>query len=465
MPPVPLQLPKGSSAGRYGMDGAARLLNAYAEEIGEGGKTGWANYCISGLSRFATSTAQGGVRVMLAVSDNEALVVIGHSLYRMDTSGSLTLLGGVRSDGFCQIARNRANPYQAVVVADGGVWSIENGAFADLSDPDLPPPNGVTQVSGYFVFTLPDGRWFISDVDSISVDGLDYTAAQSNPDPLLLPFARGPDLLLFGTRSMEAWQDQGQSFPFGKTTSIEVGCLSQSSVATVDQTVGWIAHDGTVRLLDGYQAKKISGHDIDRLIEKDSAPSLIRGFSWTERGHTFYALRGTNWTKVYDLKTDAWHDRASLGRKVWRCGSSMQFGTRRIFGDADHPRLYELDHDLDTEDGDVIQWVTDTAPMHAFPDHVAIDRINIDIVTGTGSGQGATQDINPKLVLKWSDDGGRNFGVERHLEIGAQGQTQTKVRAFRLGRTPQIGRTWRFECTANVAKALMSVQIVARKLA
>jgi hypothetical protein len=456
MRPVPVALAYTSSSGRHGQDGAAKLVNMYPEEIGETGKTKIALYAIDGMRRFSTLTG-GGVRNLIAISESEAYAVCGRVIHRIDGTGTGTQVGGIVSDGLVTSARNRRAVPQVVWVCDGSVVYSEGGTFSTFTDPDLPPPNSVCQVSGYFVFTTADGRMFIAGPDDIGVDGLDVATASGNADGLLRGYGRGPDLLLFGERTVEAWGDTGGEFPFSRTTIMQIGGLSAASICDVDTTVAFVAHDGTVRILDGYTPQRVSNHEIERLIADDAHPTTIQGYGWTERGHRLVGLTGTNWTRVYDLTTGSWHERTSLNATRWRCGSVMQFGTRRIFGDSSLPRLYESDDDLSTEDDDRIDCYVQCPPVHG--QRLPVSNFVADVVTGVGTVGGASHNSNPQLMLDYSDDGGATFGPVRHIPLGAAAQTQGKVKATRLGRIGNVGRTWRMRCTADVVKCIMSARM------
>jgi hypothetical protein len=462
---VPISLPLGSGQGRYGLDGAARVVNGYSEIIGEGGKVQTALYCMDGLSRFATGTS-GGVRNLLAMTDSELLCVIGRGVFRCNSGGTLTRVGGIATDGLVTSARNRASPANAVFVSDGLVSVYTSGVFTTLDDPDLPPPNSVFQLSGYFIFPQSDGSYFYSDVDAITVDGLDFQSGSSDGRGIVRGYARGQDGLLFGPRSTRVIQDVGgdTGATFGNVTTIPLGLLSPWGVCDVDQTCAFLSHDGTVRILDGYQGAEISTHEVSRLIAADTAPDRIQLFGWKARGHSFVGVSGTDWTRVYDLKTKAWHDRESWQSTKWRCSSAVQFGTKRIFGHHSSPYLFESDPDLQTEDGDPILWGADLPPVHASPVRLQASALHLDMIVGQGLGTGASQDVDPSVMLRWSDDGGSTWSAERQIPVGRQGQRRTRVVARRLGVIPHTGRTIRVRQSASVIRGIMSAHLDAVKL-
>lgn len=457
MAPIPIPLAYRSSAGRYGQDGAARLMNMYAEEIGDEGKVKAALYAISGLSQFAELTGSDGIRAMLALSDDELVVVAGRVLSTMDAGGGAIERGGIVSDGLVTAARNRANPVQVMITCDGSTSLLQSGSLTTFTDADLPPSNSVSSHSGYFMFTQFNGGISFCGPDEVNVDALDILTAGTSPDALLRGYSRGQDWLAMGTRTIEAWNETGGESVFSRTTTVNIGILSAASVADIDTTVGFVAHDGTVRVLNGYTPERVSTHEIERHIAEDASPTTIRGMGWTERGHRLLGFTGSTWTAVYDLTTGAWHHRKSKGMARWRCGSVVQLGTKRIFGHISSPYLYELDHDLYTEDGDEIDCHVITPPVHGA--RLPVSNVVLDVIRGVGRNTGSAHIDNPTLLLDYTEDGAKTFSAERAVELGRQGQTKTRVVARRLGRISHVGRSWRVRTTASVVRALMGMRM------
>jgi hypothetical protein len=463
MPIVPITLTRRSNRSRHGQEGGARLVNCYAEDIGPEGKHQFALYAVDGMKNWGTVTGSG-VRAMQVIEGEALYVVSGRTINHVDTAGNATAIGGIIGDGMVTMARNNAATAQVGICADG-LFKIATGkTVVTVTDADLPPANSVCNLDGYFVLTIPNGKFYVTALnDGTDIDGLDFATAQASPDGLVRGYVRNRDLCLFGNSSTEFWQNVGGAdFPFSRTTSIDVGCLSGASVATVDQTVAWVADDGTVRILNGYQAQPISTKEIERLIDEDPAKDEITGFSWKRRGHIFYALSGTNWTKVCDVTTGEWHDMKSYGLERWRMSAYAKFAGHHIFGDYESNSLYETDSSTFTEAGEPIVMSVEFAPIHGFPYRMVHHELFVDVVTGVGLNSTDEHNQNPMLMMDYSSDGGENFGAENHVEIGAQGETGKRLRFRRLGQA-ENGRVYRLKVSADVVKSIMAVGINAEQ--
>lgn len=465
---TPISLGTQSNRARYGHQGTARLINCYAEKVGEEGKSPVNVHAVDGFDVFSSPGVAGSVRAMLALSDSDLYAVIGRLMYRVDSSGSATSLGGIPSDGFCSMARNRSATPQIATVCDGLCFKVEGGALAQIFDPDLPPATSVCNLNGYFIFQLRDGRMFASNLDDINVDAIDFAAASTKPDGGVIAWVRGQELLSGGNDSIEVWTDQGnaEGFPLGRVTNVkrsedqkDIGVKSAASVAESY----FVGSDNTVRVISGYQAQRISSHYLERLIEAETNPSTIRGFSWGAAGHTFYAVTGSTWTYVYDSTTNLWHERKSYARANWRISHAAQFGNSVIFGDDTTGALYRNNPDTNTEAGDFLVCEVWMPPIHAEPYRLRHNALYVDVLPGVGIASGATENADPQLMMDYSDDGGATFSTQRFASLGKQGNRLRRVRFNRLG--VARNRTYRLSVSAAVVRSLGQISLDADKLA
>lgn len=478
--PIQISLGRGSNKGRYGQDGVASFVNAYPEHSVEGGKVEWPIYAINGLSQFSMLTNGGAIRAALSIGDR-LLVVSGTRLFSVSPDGqSFTDVGGIPGAGFVTMARNRKSPNPQVAIVSEGEWFIyENETLSQGSDADLPPPLCVIEMDGYFVFLITDGRWFISGIDDTSIDGLDFTSAQNNPDNNVMGAVRGRELVIFGERSMEFYVDNGgEDFPFTRVQTAALGCFAAGSVAKIivqpqggaaTDTIIWAATDEKggycgVMALSGYSGSKISTPELDRLIRDEPTPDDIRSFAWTEDGHSFYCISGTSFTMCWDSASGEWHERKSGNLGRWRPSCHAQIGQTHVFGDYDDNVLYTSDPAVLTDAGDEIVWSITTPPVHMFPHRFRVNALHIDALTGVGVNSSIASDASPSVMLSYSDDGGATFGGERPLDLGADGQRYVRLCARALGRFDGNGVSFRISCSASVIKGVMQMSIDADKL-
>jgi hypothetical protein len=463
MPLVPVALTNKSNPARYKQGGSAQLINCYVESIGEEGKTPWAIYASDGLQGFAQlSTADGGVRAFLNV-DGTLWVVAGTSarLYRVTVGGGVTDIGalsGFDETGPVFMERNRrATPDIAIV--NNGLMFYYRTTLAQVTDVDLLAPTSLAFVAGYFVIGTANNTWQVGALDDASAwDALDFERADSSPDAVVRVAQRQTEIVIFGEVSTEFWAETGgtDGVPFSKSSSMDIGLAASDSVATVDQTLVFVASDRTVRMLSGYQGTIISTSAVERDITSLSATDRanITATSWTANGHTFYSITSDAWTWVYDTRTGLWHNRASYGQPNWKIAKVCEFGGKIIAADRDVANLYEMSPTFFDEAGDPLVMEATLAPVHAWPKEITCHSVHMDAEKGVGTGQGDSQDIDPHILLSWSLDGGYTFNYQRRLPLGVQGKRTVELRTNRLGQSEVDGFVFKIQCSAKVARAV-----------
>jgi hypothetical protein len=460
---VPVALPTKSSPARYTQGGTGALVNGYVERIGEEGRVPWQIVAIDGLAGFAAlPEATGGVRAMLDV-DGMFYAVAGSALYRVAPNGEVTALGSMNISATAPVymERNRAATPDILIVCDGLAYNYDT-TLAQVTDVDLLAPTSLAFLAGYFLIGTANNTWQIGALDDgMAWDALDFERADANPDAVVRVAAMQRDAVIFGERSIEFWRHdppQDGGFPFQFVTSADIGILAAASVVTIEQTLAFVASDRTVRMLAGYEARRISDHSVERAIEDLPDRSIIRGTTWVRDGHTFYALTAPGyWSWCYDTTTGLWHQRMSYERPDWRVSLVTTFGNKLIAGDSDSGILYEMSPDFADEAGQPIVVEATLPPTHMFPHSMTCDAVYFDVERGVGLGTGAIEDVAPSIMFRWSRDGGATFAGERALAIGAQGKRVTRVRTHRLGQFSELGAVFRLSCNAKVARSWYQV--------
>jgi len=359
---TPISLGTKSNPNRN--DTQAKLVNCYAENLGDDNEAQWALYACDGFSSFSSLVSGGVTRGMFNLDDTSLYVVTGSRINSVNTAGTATDIGALATTGTAYMARNRKTPNAqvAIVTSDGLFRLIENGTVSTPSvDSDIPTFNSVCAIDGYFVFTCANGEWFISSIDEGgTIDELEFAQANKNPDAAVRGIVRGSDVLICGPLSIEAYQNTGQTdFPFERVTTIAMGVAYAPAMvqvaAVVDGTMQDVVifpgnnSDGSfagVMIMAGYQPQKISTADVDRCIRNEPTKSSIRAFVRVDNGHVMYVLTGSSFTREYNCDTQRWHDRKSTSLSIWRIVDACHFNGSTILADYNAGTLYQQSHTL-----------------------------------------------------------------------------------------------------------------------
>jgi hypothetical protein len=405
--PAEIPFPLSSFPGANPQEGAGRLINCYAEPLGEPAKRSAPALQIwrgsAGLSQHAI-TGQTGYRGGLIVN-NLSYEVYTTNVVTVDTAGTVNVLGAMLGTKMVSIARNQASPNPDVVAVD-----IDNGAFklsgggaptAYNGAGNLPQPNSVCFQDGYFFFTIGSGQCYASALNALTQNALTFITVQSKADVTLLrgiPFSGL--LLLFTTGSCEAWQDAANAapaFPYARVTVIEHGLLQPTAIAGFETGFSellWVDQGFSVHwLTPGSLAPlEVSPPDLNRLIEAQArAGNQIEAGCYSIGGKKFWSLSSPAWTWEFNLSTKKWNERQSwkagqYGR--WRArGGHPAFG-KWLVGDQQSGNLLFVDDLNYTENGSPFLYRIESGAVRDFPQEQRIARADFDFVMGVGQAVG-----------------------------------------------------------------------------
>lgn len=474
---LPLVLPASSTIGRDGQVASARLINGYPEFGGEDAKSPFALYGAPGLTRWDTGAFTGAERGMIELSANELITVLGNQIVSFDQSGNGTVLANLVGATRVIMARNLASPPQiGIVTSAGQYYVLQAGVLTLNADPDLPAPNSIDYLRGRFLYGTLD-RVYASDTDDgTQINALAFGEINSNADNMVRVFVNAGFFYAFGTKSLEIWQPDpslaGQPFPFSPVQQdIEYGLTGAHTVAKFNKALIWVDQDFIVRHGRDGGAERVSTHAVERSIRRltMNERALMVGSTHVFEGHETYTLKGAGFTWCLDLPfakkagfERAWYERESYDLDRWRVNSSILFAGEYIMGDEDNGRLYYLNPDDFTENGNDHVMEIWCPHSHRFPERLIADGIEVDVVSGVGLNSPDEWNANPQIMIDISDNGGKTFVGERRAFIGQQGEFQQTVRLNRWGRCTKKGRIWRVSASAAVLKAFNSASLWAR---
>lgn len=460
----------GSYTARSAAFDAERCVNMYPEA---GSPTSKSVVMLIGTpgKRLWTTLVGGGIRGLLRFSSSLSLAVCGPNVYKLDTSGVSTLIGSIDSRTYPVSMASNGIQVMIVTGPNGYVVDPIGGSVTQIVDPDFVGADTVQFEDGYFVFNKTGtGQFQITSLYGTDIDGLDFATAEGAPDLLLSLLVDHREVWLFGETSTEVFFNSGNvDFPFERINGafIEQGCAAKFSPAKMDNTVYWLTADergyGTVQRAQGYTPQRISTHAVEFAISQMPRIDDAVAYTYQQEGHSFYVLNFPTAQKtwVYDAAVNLWHERAwrdpSTGvLKQDRAICQMAFAGETIVGDWETGKLYVLDLDYFTDNGDPIPRIR--ACPHIFSSDYKqqfFASLQVDMQAGVGltTGQGS----DPKAVLQWSTDGGYSWSNELWAPIGKIGERRTRVKWRRLGRSRD--RVFRVTITDPVRVVMIGASV------
>lgn len=429
-----------------------RTVNWYVERIeAPGGSSRSALYPTPGVETIVTATTQPG-RGHFFENDRE-FTVCGNTLYEIGQFGTLSSRGTVAIDG---------NPATICSNGDGGgqlfVTSGGNGYVYDLT------ANTLTQIAalngkatmgdfldGYFLcLNASNSTFYISALlDGTSwATGTDFAQRSTASDPWVSMKVTGRYVWLLGEVTSEVWYDTGASpFPFAAHPSglVQYGIAAPFSVARIEGALVWLGSSGIgnsyVLRAPGFAPEVVSNYALQSVLAGYIRVSDAVADTYNDLGHTFYVISfpGQNATWAWDAQTGDWAERGTWNVANNRFDAwsprfhSLAFGEHRIL-DSASGGVYRLSSTLMADAGGaLIRRVRRAPALTAENERIFYSAFELDLEPGVGVAAGNAQDVDPQVMMRMSNDGGKTWGAEMMRSAGKIGEYKKRVRWNRLG--------------------------------
>ena len=376
-----------------------RMVNLFPEIIPDGGQTGGFLNRAPGLDLLVT-VGTGPIRGLWTFN-GVGYVVSGTELYSLTTAYVATLRGTVAGTGPVSMSDNGT---QLFIAANGPgyIYNSSTAVFAQITDVDFAGALIVGYLDGYFVFIQPDSQvvWISDVLDGTSIPG-DFRSAEGSPDGLVSMIIDHAQLWLFGTNSVEVWYNSGDvDFPLTPVQGAfnEIGCAAAFSVAKLDNGIFWLGADargqGIVYRANGYTGTRVSTHAIEYAIAQYGDISDAIAYTYQQEGHAFYVLTfpSGNATWVYDVSTQAWHERAGFDNGLFmrhRSNCQMAFNSQIVLGDYVNGNIYAFDLDVYADNSGIQKWLRSWRALPSGQNNLkrtAHHTLQLDAETGVGLG-------------------------------------------------------------------------------
>jgi hypothetical protein len=496
----------------------ARMINLFPEIVPEGGTEPAFLNRAPGLN-FLQTIGTGPIRGLWAHQTNGAdfYVVSGTKVYKLTSlTATPIFIGDVSGTGPVSIADNGAVIFFACNGPSYTYYEPTN-SFNQITDVNFPGALTVGYLDTQFVFNEPNSQrlWSVDTINPANgeyiyplvFDPLTFSSADGSPDGVVAINVDHRQLWVFGTDSTEVWYNAGlANFPLSPIQGAfnEIGCVATFSIAKLDNTLFWLGTDargqGIVYRANGYGAARVSTHAIEYAIAQYGNISDALAYSYQQEGHSFYVLTfpSANATWVYDVATQAWHERAGWENGVFtrhRSNCQCNFGGNIIVGDFENGNIYTFDLDVYADNSQPQKWLRS---WRALPQgtntlkRTAQHSLQLECQSGVGltgtvfedyeefylltengnfliteSGDfliGSvviTQGADPQVMLRFSDDGGHTWSNEHWASMGKVGQYYRRVFWRRLGMTLKLrDRVYEISGTDPVKIDIMGAELL-----
>jgi hypothetical protein len=483
---VAIPFPTSTNPGEKPPEGTGRLINVYAETKGQNevvwhrspgliafgsdlGSATWRSWSFPFEEWFgvAETSDTGGTYLGGVLVNNTLYARFGTAVKTVDETGapgdisSGTLSGSDKT----HFARNNASTPDVVLVANDGPFIISSGTMSAYSstDNDIGSPNSVCFHDSYFMFGYGSGKLQASGVNATSINPLDFTTTESNPDGITRVWSFRGLLYAAGPATIEIYGPpvNAEGFPLTRQGyNITPGLITPWAVAGFEPEFGnfpiYVGSDNTVRWLKGSAPEKISPPDLDFLIASVEDKSDIEALCYISRGNAFWQISSDTFTWVFNINNQTWHERESYGLDRSRMTLSIYAFDSWLTGDTEANDLLQVESDTLTEADEPLIATIESNAVKGFPNRIRVPRADFDFTVGVGDVTGTDPiETDPTVMISWSDDGGRTWSNPRNKKLGEQAEYGHRVTVYLTGISGPIGRRWRLAVSDPVHFGLL----------
>ena len=462
-----IPFPLSSSPGEKPQEGGGRLINALAEKTGDGARFPVIWKRTPGLRQQLSIATYTHLRGAILVGST-LIVVLNTRAQTVTVSGvtySATDRGAIAGTDKVTIAKNNAGTPNIVCVSTEGCFNLFTASGpSSFADADLPQPNSVCVLDGYFAWSIGDGRFFASDLNAVTVSASSFTTEQGLAGRRVVSF-RG-EIFYFGDKWTGVYRNAATSpFPFERRFTIARGIAGTHAIAGWEpgwaNELIWVGEDLKVYRMNGYTPESISTSDVERAIQSCDDTTLLEASVYMHEGNPIWQLTSPGeWTWEHNLKTGNWHERQSYGREDCRMSTAVKAFDVWLSGDRTTGKLFKIDPTYYREADDPLIWTVESGIVANFPARMSAPRADFDFTAATGmaSGEDPIQ-TNPKVRIGTSNDGGYSWGNAVERALGAQGVSNPSVSVNRTGIIKARGRRHRLQVSDPVHVGLMGGQL------
>lgn len=337
------------------------------------------------------------------------------------------------------------------------VFTLNIPAFGRILDPAFLGADRIAFIEGWLIFNQPGTRTFYTNAPipyTVTFAGAFYALKDSSTDNLITLHENNRELWLVGERTSEVWYNSGGvNFAFSRLPGIgpQMGCSAKHSIARIGPNLIWLGQNeqgqNMVMMTNQYALERVSTHAIENALSSYPQVSDAIGDVYEDQGHLMYVLTlptaDVTWCldlTVYN-KTEgrlgwwqrlSWNTTAGIYHRH-RGNCYANFADIRMCGDFQTGQIHQQDRSIYT-DADMplrAQRRTPHVWRRESRERVFYAQLQIEFTPGVGlqTGQGS----DPKVMIRWSDDGGLSWGTEQWAPIGKVGQTRNRAIIYNLG--------------------------------
>jgi len=389
--------------------------------------------------------------------------VMGTSLIRVASDGTVTVLGDVGGSGSGQVTMDYSFDRLAIA-SGGGLYYWDGINLTQVTDTDLGTVVDFLWVDGYFMTT--DGQSLIVTElsDPTQVNPLKYGSAEADPDPVVGLLKLRNEVYALNRYTIEIFQDVGGDFfPFERIEGAQMqrGAIGTWAAAVLLESIAFLGSGRNeapaVWIGANSSTQKISTREIDQLLSAYTEAQLTLTVMEVRivDGHELLYMHLPDCCWVYDgagsqvVGEPVWFQLTSslVGKAVYRAKNFVWCYDKWLCGDPTSSQVGYLTNSVSSHYGEVIGWDFSTVILYN-EGHGAIFH-ELELVSLTGN---VDLGADPRIWTSYTIDG-RLWSLEISRTVGKQGERLKRIAWLQQGHM----RHWRAQRFRGTSDAHMSV--------
>lgn len=406
-----------------------------------------------GLEVFSTISGAGRIDGIYYWQDNGVTIAVSAgTVYSIDEFGTATSIGsGLLADGAVSFAPATISGSQVLAMANGnGVFTTDGATVSNQSGAPSDADH-VAFLDRYLLANDPGtGLVYWSDLnDPTSWPALNFAEAERKPDHISAVHVQGRDLVLFGTRSIEFYYNDGSS-PFIRFEGgeVESGVSAPNSIQFVSEINSWFYLNENRHLIQmqNRTPQKISNPYDDEIQDLETTSDCVSNILRVGgRGWYVMNFRTANVTFVYDYQTQAWYKWGN-----WNAGKSqydifvgyvMSYNNDKnihLVGDINDGLIYSMKNTVYQDNGAEIRSNVRTGFInHGTQNSKKSKRVQFRLKRGIAKDG---SDTAGSIFIRFRDDNTGSFGNQLSISTGIGGDSAFNS-SIRVGGIYR-GRQW-----------------------
>lgn len=284
-------------------------------------------------------------------------------------------------------------------------------------------------------------QWYFTGPNDDEFIG--FESSESNPDKTVRAISFGGNIWVFSSYSYDIFSYTGafnDPYDVASGATGKIGCANGDTLAVFGDNMFWLgqgetSNDAIYMASVGGSIVEVSTPGIRNIVRKWQYKNYARGFAFSDRGLTFYALTSVNdkYTLLYCLETKQWHRRSTSMNGVlnyWDTVNVVNCYGKLYFGTMDSNRLCMFDYSIITDhNGFPITRYWQSPVYIEGLDFFSLIELKIDVECGTS----ALYADNSQLYVQMSWDGGKTWGERLLRSLGTVGDYTRQVVIYGCG--------------------------------